>query len=111
MQEELMARLTLEIPDDTHRRLKTLAAYFGMSMKDFLISRALAPAERSTPPSGLPEMNAEAERLDHLLFSPEATFKLSPENWEAFQAALDAPPSPNAALRKLMTAPTRFDEP
>ncbi len=34
-----MARLTLEIPDDTRRKLKTLAAYFGMSMKDFLITR------------------------------------------------------------------------
>ncbi|RYZ81425.1 MAG: DUF1778 domain-containing protein [Proteobacteria bacterium] len=48
--------------------------------------------------------------MNRLLFSPETTFKLSPESWEAFQAALDAPAAPNAALRKLMTAPTRFDE-
>ena len=33
-----MARLTLEIPDDTHRKLKTLAAYCGMTMKDFLLT-------------------------------------------------------------------------
>ncbi|RYD31983.1 MAG: hypothetical protein EOP86_16690, partial [Verrucomicrobiaceae bacterium] len=41
-----MARLTLDIPDDTHRKLKTLAAYFSMSMKDFLLSRAFGLVER-----------------------------------------------------------------
>lgn len=106
-----MARLTLDIPDETHRKLKTLAAYFGMTMKDFLISRALSPTEPSAPHSEAPAIDRRAERLDDLLFSPQSSFKLSPENWDAFHAALEAPPSPNAALEKLMSMPSSFDEP
>lgn len=100
-----MARLTLDIPDDTHRKLKMLAAYFGMSMKDFLISRALPSAESRTSDSH------DAERLDNLLFSPESSFQLSPENWNSLNAALEAPPVRNMALTRLMTTRGVLDEP
>lgn len=101
-----MARLTLDIPDDTHRKLKTLAAYFGMSMKDFLITRAL-PTEpaASTSTTALDSAN----RLDDLLFT-NPTFRLSPENWDEFNAALEAPAHPSGNLRKLMTTPGVLDE-
>lgn len=34
----MMARLTLKISDEAHRKLKTLAAYCGLTMKDFLLT-------------------------------------------------------------------------
>jgi len=104
-----MARLTLDIPDDMHRKLKTLAAYFGMTMKDFLISRALSPAEPKTGRAGLPVESDAASRLDNLLFS-ESSFKLTPENWDSFCAALEAPANPHPDLRRLMTTPGVLDE-
>ena len=101
-----MARLTLDIPDDTHRKIKTLAAYFGMSMKDFLITRAL-PTEQAA--SASKTASDSANRLDDLLFT-NPTFRLSPENWDEFNAALEAPANPTKNLRKLMSTPSVLDE-
>ncbi len=101
-----MARLTLEIPDDTHRKIKTLAAYFGMSMKDFLITRAL-PTEQAPPASDT--TSDSANRVGDLLFT-NPTFRLSPENWDEFNAALESPANPNSNLRKLMSTPSVLDE-
>lgn len=103
-----MARLTLDIPDDTHRKLKTLAAYLGMTMKDFLISRALNTTDPETGPHRRAAPD-EASRLDDLLFQ-EPSFRLSPENWDAFCAALEAPAPPHPALQKLMSTPSVLDE-
>lgn len=100
-----MARLTLDIPDETHRKLKTLAAYFGMSMKDFLITRAL-PTEQAASSTTASD---SANRLDDLLFT-NPTFRLSPENWDEFNAALEAQANPNGNLRKLMTTAGVLDE-
>jgi uncharacterized protein (DUF1778 family) len=33
---------------------------------------------------------------------PEATIKVSARDWDGFMAALDNPPEPNDALKKLM---------
>lgn len=100
-----MARLTLEIPDDTHRKLKTLAAYFGMSMKDFLITRALDPATKTTTGVDTEALN----RIDEMLFSESTTLKLSPEAWDAFCQALDAPANPNPRLTKLLNTSGLLD--
>ena len=40
-------RLTLDISPQTHRRLKTLASYGGITMKEFVLSRALPMIEAS----------------------------------------------------------------
>ena len=101
-----MARLTLEIPDETHRRLKTLAAYCGMTMKDFLLSRALAPVERSGEVAGGEDA---VRRADDLLFSEATRFKLSPDEWDAFCQALEGPAAPTAGLRTLMTRRSVLD--
>jgi uncharacterized protein (DUF1778 family) len=101
-----MARLTLDIPDETHRKLKTLAAYLGMSMKDFLISRALEPVAKPTPPAAGSEV---VNRVEELLFSESTTFKLTPEAWDTFCQALEAPPNPDDRLRKLMNSPSLLD--
>ena len=47
-------RLTLEIPDEAHRRIKTLAAFHGMSMKDYVLQRTLAKDEVETDDNPLP---------------------------------------------------------
>lgn len=104
-----MARLTLDIPDDTHRKLKTLAAYLGMTMKDFLISRALSPADHKAGPNSVPAVFDEASRLDNLLFQ-KSSFQLSPENWDAFCTELKSPANPDPALQKLMSTPSVLDE-
>lgn len=100
-----MARLTLDIPDETHRRLKVLAAGSSMSMHDFLIARALSfdpgrpgrfPEEDAGVAGALPPVNH--------------AFRLPPENWELFCAALDAPADPGPELRKLMSSPGVLDE-
>ncbi len=44
------------------------------------------------------------------VLADEAHFTLSPEKWQAFCAALDAPPRDIPALRKLLTEPGVFDE-
>jgi predicted DNA-binding antitoxin AbrB/MazE fold protein len=40
----------------------------------------------------------------------QAHFALSPEQWQAFCTALDAPPKAIPALRKLLTEPSVFDD-
>jgi uncharacterized protein (DUF1778 family) len=90
------------VPDETHRRLKTLAAYCGMTMKDFLLSRALAPGEMAGGEDPI-------RRADDLLFSETTTFKLSPDEWDAFRQALEGPAAPTAGLRSLMTSRSVLD--
>ena len=44
------------------------------------------------------------------ILADQTHFYLSPEKWDEFCAALDAPPSDKPALRKLLTEPSVFDE-
>ena len=43
------------------------------------------------------------------ILADQTHFYLSPEKWEAFCAALDAPPRELPELRKLLTQPSVFD--
>ena len=49
-------------------------------------------------------MAAEDALLDR------TAFRLDPERFGAFMAQLDAPPAPNAALRKLLGTPAPWDK-
>ena len=40
-----MNRLTIEIEPDQHRQIKTLATFAGMTIKEFILSKTLAPSE------------------------------------------------------------------
>jgi uncharacterized protein (DUF1778 family) len=44
------------------------------------------------------------------ILADQVNFALSPERWEAFRAALDAPPKDIPALRKLLTGPDLFHD-
>jgi uncharacterized protein (DUF1778 family) len=43
------------------------------------------------------------------VLADQAHFYLSPKKWDEFCAALDAPPKPSPALRRLLTEPGVFD--
>lgn len=57
-----------------------------------------------------PNLTGALERVEDVL-AEQRVFILSPEKWEAFVAALDAPPRDLPELRKLMATPGPFDPP
>ncbi|CAN5392248.1 DUF1778 domain-containing protein [soil metagenome] len=67
------------------------AAKRGQTISEFVIENSIEAAEGLT--------------LDN------AHFVLSPEKYSKFVAALDEPPRPNAALRKLFSEPSMIDDP
>lgn len=72
-----------------------------------LISRAAARRSQSISEFVLENSIAAAEGLE----LDNAHFILSPEKYRRFVAALDEPPRPNAALRKLFSEPSLIDDP
>lgn len=47
-----MNRLTIEIEPEQHRQIKTLATFAGMTMKEFILSKTLAPSAQVSHGSG-----------------------------------------------------------
>lgn len=72
-----------------------------------LIARAAARRSQSISEFVLENSIAAAEGLE----LDNASFVLSPEKYRKFVAALDEPPRPNAALRKLFSEPSLIDDP
>lgn len=64
-----MSRLTIEIDPDQHRRIKTLATYSGMTIKDFILAKTLPHVEgdATTQLLGSP---VNAERLKQAIATP-----------------------------------------
>ena len=48
--------------------------------------------------------------MSHRILGDEVHFYLSAEKWDAFCAALDAPPKELPKLRELLRKPSIFDE-
>jgi uncharacterized protein (DUF1778 family) len=65
-----MSRLTIEIDPEQHRRIKTLATYAGMTIKDFILAKTLPPAEGTDTTGKLLGSPANAERLRQALATP-----------------------------------------
>lgn len=61
-------KVTLDMSAEEHRQLKTLAAFSGMTMKDFILSRALELDETEY----LLKSPANAARLAEAVKSPSA---------------------------------------
>ena len=59
-----MSRLTIEIEPAQHRQIKTLATFSGMTIKDYVLSKAL------------PMRTAEVSETERLLSSPENAKRL-----------------------------------
>ncbi len=60
-----MSRLTIEIDPEQHRQIKTLATFAGLTIKEFILARTLAPQPTTLPDS-----------TDRLLGSPENAARL-----------------------------------
>jgi len=81
-------KLDLRLTPEAKRTLSAAARAERRSLSDFVLASALSRAEE-----------ALADRR---------VFQLSPEKWEAFVAALDAPPRDMPRLRKLLNEPGIF---
>ena len=44
-----MSRLSIEIPSGQHQQIKAMAAFYGQSVRDYIIGKALPPMETSEP--------------------------------------------------------------
>lgn len=84
-----MISTTLCLPDDINNRLNILAQPTGRS-KNFYIIEAIR------------EHLADIEDAYEGDIVDKTVFYLSPEKWEAFTKALDAPSLPNKALSELL---------
>lgn len=82
-------KLDLRLTPSAKRALQAAALATHRSVSDFVLESALARAEEALP---------DRQR-----------FGLSAEQWEAFQAALSAPPPPSKRLARLLKKPSVFE--
>ena len=83
-------KLDLRLTPEAKRRIFAAAEAQQRTVSDFVLQSAL-------------------ERADEAL-AEQRTFILSAEKWEAFQAALDAPPRDIPRMRRLMREPSIFEK-
>ena len=84
--EKLDLRLSLK----AKRALQSAALAASRSVSDFVLESALARAEETLP--------------------DRRRFGLKAKQWEAFQAALDAPPSPAPRMARLLNKPSVIEK-
>ena len=82
-------KLDLRLTPSAKRVLQSAATAAQRSVSEFVLESALARAEETLP---------ERQR-----------FGLNAERWQAFLAALDAPPRANLRLKKLLQTPSVFE--
>lgn len=82
-------KLDLRLTPSAKRKLQVAAKATHRSVSEFVLESALARADETLP---------DRQR-----------FRLSTEQWEAFQAALAAPPRPAPRLAKLLNTPSVFE--
>jgi uncharacterized protein (DUF1778 family) len=82
-------KLDLRLTASAKRALQIAAVAAHRSVSEFVLESALARAEETLP---------DRQR-----------FGLTADQWEAFQAALSAPPRPAPRLAKLMNEPSVFE--
>lgn len=82
-------KLDIRITPDAKRLLQEAARQRHTTISQFVLESALTSAEA---------VLAERSRLN-----------LDAEQWEAFQAALDAPPRRHPRMERLLTEPTLLD--
>lgn len=82
-------KLDLRLTPSAKRALQIAAVAAHRSVSEFVLESALARAEETLP--------------------DRRRFGLTADQWEAFQAALSAPPRPAPRLAKLLTEPSVFE--
>lgn len=83
-------KLDLRISPEDKRILQRAAAADRRSVSEFVLQSALARAEETLP--------------------DQTRFLLNAEQWEAFNAILDAPPRDLPRLRRLLTEPSVLEQ-
>ena len=83
-------KLDLRLTPSAKRTLQSAALAARSSVSDFVLECALARAAETLP--------------------DRRRFGLTAGQWKAFQAALDAPPSPAPRLARLLSQPSVFEE-
>ena len=82
-------RIDLRIHPEAKEALQAAASLRHKSVSEFILESALGAADE--------------------ILADRRYFSLNAEQWEAFQAALDAPPRPLPRLERLMREPGMFD--
>lgn len=82
--------VNVRVDSDTRALIDAASGFMQLTRTDFMLTCARA-------------------RAQEILLS-KAFFSLSGSDWDAFQSALDSPPEPNAALRKLMARTPQWQE-
>ena len=90
MQPTRSEKLDLRLTPEAKRTLNIAASAVGRSVSEFVLESALSRAEETL-----------ADRRH---------FGLDAERWEAFMAALEAPPREIPALERLMREPSVFED-
>jgi uncharacterized protein (DUF1778 family) len=83
-------KLDLRLTAEAKQTLAAAAQAQRRSLSEFVLESALGRAEEA--------------------LGDRRVFQLSPEKWEAFIAALDAPPRDLPRLRKLLSEPSVFSD-
>ena len=83
-------KLDLRLTPSAKRTLQSAAVAARRSVSEFVLESALARAEETLP---------DRQR-----------FGLTADQWEAFEAALSAPPPPAPRLAKLLNDPSVFEQ-
>jgi uncharacterized protein (DUF1778 family) len=83
-------KLDLRLTPSAKRTLQIAAVEARRSVSEFVLESALARAEETLP--------------------DRRRFGLTAEQWEAFQAALAAPPQPAPRLAELLDRPSVFEQ-
>jgi uncharacterized protein (DUF1778 family) len=83
-------KLDLRLSLTAKRALQSAALAASRSVSDFVLESALARAEETLP--------------------DRRRFGLNAKQWEAFQAALDAPPSPAPRMAQLLNEPSVIEK-
>ena len=76
-------RVDLQMSPDTRRTLERAATASNKSLAEYLVDTGLDAANDA--------------------LTDQRVFRLDEERWDAFMAALDAPPEDNPGLRKLLS--------
>jgi uncharacterized protein (DUF1778 family) len=82
--------INLRVPQLTRQLIDTAAAVIGKSRTEFMLE------------------SARQHAIDVLL--DQRLFVLNPEQHDAFMEALDNPPMPNAALKKLLSSKSPWEK-
>jgi uncharacterized protein (DUF1778 family) len=82
-------KLDLRLTPSAKRALQSAAAAAHRSLSEFVLESALTRAEETLP--------------------DRRRFGLNAKQWEAFHAALSAPPRPTPRLTRLLKKPSVFD--